>query len=286
VGVEPPFAIVGPVPEAWAEDLYAFADALAEHAWGGRGLERLVVGDVDASLREWMPQADYDRWRATQSVRSVVTGGKSFVADDGRRTAVVSLLTDRLLFLHMPTHETVEAALDARQDAEGYEFVDGTHWGASHVLWTEYVVERTRCGIARSLGWDYSALDNGFVVESLRDFEQNLPAMVWWAVAKGADPMESHQHWFELVRVYAMGRGRADAGSPIDEQGFTAFFAETLGAELETEWRNLDAAFQAAYERPTASTQELDELVHDDGWRRLYDEYRSIWAYLVRAEKG
>jgi hypothetical protein len=98
--------------------------------------------------------------------------------------------------------------------------------------------------------------------------------------------VESHQHWFELVRVYAMSRGRADADSQSDEGEFAGFFAETLGSDLETEWRGLDGALLAVYERPTAPTQELDELVHDDGWRPLYEEYRSIWTYLVEAEKG
>jgi hypothetical protein len=201
--VEPSFDIVGSVPAEWVRDLSTFAAALAKHPWGGSGLERLVVGDVDASLREWLPQAEYEDWRATQGVRSVVTGGKSFVAHDGRRTAVVPALTDQLLFLHLPAHEMVEAALNARQDAEGYEFVDSTHWGASHVVWTEYVVERTRRGITTQLGWGRSALDNGFVVEHSGTLRMNCPRLSngqwrtgptrWRATSTGSSSFASMQ---------------------------------------------------------------------------------------------
>lgn len=283
--MELPFELIGSVPDEWVADLREYADALAAHPWGGSSLARLIVGDVPSSLQTWMPEAEYDHWRATQSVRSVSTGGKSFTARDGRRSAAVPALTDRLTFLHLPCHEMVEAALDARQEGEGYVFVDSTHWGAAHVVWTEYVVERTRRGISSDLGWESSALDNAYIVEQLRAFEAELPGLVEWAVANGADPVESHQHWFELVRMYAMGRGRADAGSPADEEAFTRFFKETLAAELEAHWQDLDDAFRTAYGRPTAPTQELDELVHDGGWRSLYEEYRSIWRYLVDDEK-
>jgi hypothetical protein len=253
--VELAFELVGSVPEEWAQDLAVYARALAEHPWGGAGLERLVVGDVNASLTVWMRSDEYNQWRASQAVRSVATGGKSFVARDGRRTAVVPLLGERELFLHLPGHEMVEAALDERQARERYEFVDGTHWGVSHVLWTEYVVERTRRGICNELGGGFSALDNGFVVGQHRDFENALPEMVRWAVANGSDPVESFQHFYELVRVYAMSRGRADAGSPADEKDLAEFAQATLGAELTGEWRRLDAAFQDAYDRPSEPTE-------------------------------
>jgi hypothetical protein len=282
--MELPFEVNGPLPEEWAKDLAAYASALAGHPWGGTSLKRLVIGEVDASLREWMPAERYERWRAAQSVRSVITGAIAFVAKDGLRTAVVPPFKERLLFLHFPGHEMVEAVLDERQEAEGYEFVDGTHWGAAHVVWTEYVVERTRRRICNELGWGYSALDNGGLPEHVREFETNLEVLVKWAAEHGADPMESHQHFFELARVYAMSRGRADAGSPTDEEQFPAFFEETFGNELQPQWRALDAVLADAYEQPSLSTQELDELVHDDGWRALYEEYRSIWRYLVRTQ--
>lgn len=62
-------------------------------------------------------------------MRSVITGGIAFVAKDGMRTTVVPPFNERLLFLHFPGHAMVEAGLDERQEAEGYEFVDGTHSG-------------------------------------------------------------------------------------------------------------------------------------------------------------
>jgi hypothetical protein len=178
----------------------------------------------------------------------------------------------------------VEAVVDERQAAEGHQFVDSTHWGAAHVVWTEYVVERSRRSICNQLGWAFSALDNGCLPEHVREFETNLEVLVMRAAEHNADPMESHQHFFELARVSAMGRGRADAGSPADEEGFSSFFQETFGIELKSEWQALNGPLHQAYEHPSLSTQELDELVHHDGWRPLYEEYRSIWAYLVRTD--
>jgi hypothetical protein len=230
-----------------------------------------------------MPAEGYEHWKATKAVSSVITAGKSFVAKDGLRTAVVPAFNERALFLLLPGHETVKAALDERQETEGYQFVDSTHWGMAHVIWTEYVVERIRRSIANQLGWGFSALDNGRLPEHAREFETNLEPLVRWAAEHNADPMQSHQHCFELARVDAMSRGRADAGSQGDEEGFASFFKETFRTELNSEWQALDAAVRRAYEHPSLSTHVLDELVHD-GWRPLYDEYRLIWSYLVNME--
>jgi hypothetical protein len=67
----------------------------------------------------------------------------------------------------------IESVLDQRHAQEGHEFADGTHAGVAHVLWTEYVVERTRRGIANEPGWGYGALEQGLIVEPSRDFQTN-----------------------------------------------------------------------------------------------------------------
>jgi hypothetical protein len=169
--MELPFEIVGPLPEEWASDLAAYAAALAEHPWGGSSLRRLIIGEINASLKAWMPAEGYEHWKATKAVSSLITAGKSFVAKDGLRTAVVPAFNERALFLHLPGHEMVEAALDERQETEGYQFVDSTHWGMAHVIWTEYFVERIRPSITNQLGWGFSALDSGCLPEHAREFE-------------------------------------------------------------------------------------------------------------------
>jgi hypothetical protein len=47
------FEVVGSVADqSWIdEDLAAFADRLKASPWGGNGYDRLVVGDINASLR-------------------------------------------------------------------------------------------------------------------------------------------------------------------------------------------------------------------------------------------
>ena len=254
----------------------AYAERLSIHPWGGPTVDRLVVGGVDASLQEWMHPEEYEQWRRTQAVRSVITGAKSFIAADGKFTAVVPRFEDRSLFLHLPGHEMVEAALDKRQLAEGYQFVDQTHFGVAHVLWTEYVVERTRKSIANELGWPNSPLDDAGLVQHAREFEQSVASFLQQTKVTGTEPAESFQHWFELIRVYAMSRGRADAGSPVDEAAFDPFFEETLPAELRAEWLALDDALRQAYDRPEQTTTSLDRLVHDhDGNRCTRNTARS-----------
>lgn len=282
--VQLPFEVVGPLSAEWEENLVAYAGRLAEHPWGGAGLQRLVIGGMNESLSVWMRPQEYERWRASQGVRSVITGGKSFLAADGRWTAVVPPFDERSLFLHFPAHEMIEAALDRRQAAEGYEFVDSTHSGVAHVLWTEYVVERTRKGIANELGWPASKLDDGFLVDHANEFEQSVLGFLKTTAATGTEPVQSFQHWYELVRVYAMSRGRADAGSPADEASLSAFFHEAIPAELRDQWQWLDDALRDAYARPQAPTSELDALTHDEGWRPLHEEYRRLWSFLLRSE--
>jgi len=85
----------------------------------------------------------------------------------------VTPVDDRLILLQLASHEMIESVLDQRHAQEGHEFADGTHAGVAHVLWTEYVVERTRRGIANEPGWGYGALEQGLIVEPSRDFQTN-----------------------------------------------------------------------------------------------------------------
>jgi hypothetical protein len=61
-------------------------------------------------------------------------------------------------------------------------FEDQTHTGLAQVLWTEYVVERTRRAIANELAWGFADVENEFVVEQMQDIEREVPGLIRWAV--------------------------------------------------------------------------------------------------------
>lgn len=283
--VEQTLEVVGPLPREWVEDLLVYYAAMIERPWGGSGIERIVFGDMDQSLQAWWTREEYERWHSYQAQRSVAPAGKTIVANDGKQTAIVIPFADPLPFLTLAGHELVEAALAERQANEGYQFVERTQAEAAHVLWTEYVVERTRRSIFNDLGWGASVFEDESPAVQLQQFEAELPSLAKQAAETWDEPPEWFLHFYEVARVYAMSRGRADAGSPADEARFPIFSQCALGADLANQWRDFDASLAAAFAQPTASTTALDDLVHDEGWRPLHDEYRAIWEYLVQTEQ-
>ncbi len=281
------FQVVGEVPDqAWLDDdLTAFAERLKTAPWSGDGYDRLVIGDINASLREWMQPAEYEEWQAGHAGgRIAATGAKAFIASDGLRTAAVLPLPERFSFLMFACHEMVEAALGRRHYAEGHQFKEQTHTSLAHVLWTEYAVERTRRMIANELGWGYAEVENGFVVEQMQDIENELPGLIQWAVQHNEPPQRLFQHWYEMARVYAMTLGRADAGSPQPQEEIRRFKEKPLVTESIAGWGALDQALRDAYDRPTEPADALDQLVRNEGWMPLYEAMTVFWN--ARYEKA
>lgn len=69
-------------------------------------------------------------------------------------TAVVLPLPHRPEFLMFATHELLEAAQSAREEAEGFTFPShDVHLANAQVMRTEYVVERARLEISGALRW-------------------------------------------------------------------------------------------------------------------------------------
>lgn len=275
-----PLEIVGSAPiRSWVDDdLAAFAERLTTAPWGGDGYDRLVIGDINASLRMWMRPDEYEAWQAGhRGGRIAATGAKAFVAHDGVRTAAVLPLEDQFSFLMFACHEMAETALDRRHEAEGHEFKEMTHTSLAHVLWTEYVVERTRRTIANELAWGYAEVENGFVVEQMQDIENDLPGLVQWAVEHNEPPQRIIQHWYEMARVYAMALGRADAASPTDQGQIQNFKELPLVIESIAGWEALDQSLRDAYDQPTERADALDQLVRNEGWVHLYEEMETFW---------
>jgi len=174
-------------------------------------------------------------------------------------------------------HEMVESSLGRRHDDEAHDFQDGTHIGLAHVLWSEYVVERTRRTLANELGWGFSDIENGFLVEQMGDLEAEIPQLVQWAVEHDEPPQRIFQLWFEMARSYAMALGRADAGCPADEDQVGRFRALTLVVQTSAGWDAVDNSLRGAFGRAGDLAAVLDESVYGDGWSVLYQQFTHDW---------
>jgi len=280
--------IIGEVPGPWRSDLFAFADRAAAHAWGGAGLERLVVaelrqGAIGHALHEWMDAGEFRAWEREQSRRPVATGAKSFIAHDGRRTAVVLPLPQRPEFLMFATHELLEAAQSAREEAEGFAFPShDVHLANAHVMRTEYVVERARLEISGGLRWPQSSLDGVGLAEQVATFEQALPGIVRNSRVAEYPTQLAWQHWVNIIRVFAMSAGRAAAGSDVDRAELERFYAQPLIAETVSAWRTAQAALDALWDRPHEPTQTLAEDARHAVWQPLHDALLAVWRSRAR----
>lgn len=270
-GEERPFEVVGPVPEEWIEDLVAIADALVVHPWGGPTLQLVVCGDLLESLRSYMPRWRFLEWReGYRGGRIARTGAINFIAADGRRAAAVPTVPERATFLMLAGHEIVEAALERRFALQSsHRSREPTHTSLAHVLWTEYMVERTRRQIFNALDLGHSLLDNGLVSKQIEQLEGELPELIRRAVASGQIPQRVVQHWAELARVYVMSVARAEEGSPDDVSDLAAFRRHELVRESAEGWDALDSALRRAYEQPEADAYSLDQLILTQGWMKL-----------------
>lgn len=280
--------IIGESPETWRPDLLAFAGRAAAHPWGGAGLERLVVaelrqGAIGHALQAWMDADEFHAWEREQSARPVATGAKSFIAHDGRRTAVVLPLAQHPEFLMFATHELLEASQSAREEAEGFTFPShDVHLANAHVVRTEYVVERTRLEIGGALRWPQSSLDGVGLAEQVATFEQALPGIVGNSRRAEYPPQLAWQHWVNIIRVFAMSAGRAAAGSHVDRAELERFHAQQLIAETVSAWRTAQAALDALWNRPHEPTQTLAEEARQTVWQPLHDALLAVWRSRAR----
>ncbi len=285
---ELPFEVVGPVPQDWIDDLARVADSLREHPWGGPTLQLVLCGNLFELLRSYMPRWRFAEWRqGYKGGRIAGTGAINFIAADGRRAAAVPSVPERATFLMLAGHEIVEAALERRFARQAsHRSREPTHTSLAHVLWTEYVVERTRRQIFNGLGLGHSLLDNGLVSKQVEQLAGELPELIRWALERRQIPGRVSQHWAELARVYAMSLGRADEGSPEDVADLTAFRRHELVSESAAGWNALDGALRRAYDQPTADAYSLDQLILTQGWMKLYMGLGGLWDRRYAAAGG
>ena len=284
-----PFEVVGPVAPESVTDLFLVAETLRKHPWGGPTLQLLVCGDLLELLRSYMPRWRFVEWeQGYRGGRIARTGAINFIAADGRRAAAVPSVPERATFLMLAGHEIVEAALARRFALQAsHRSREPTHTSLAHVLWTEYVVERTRRQIFNELDLGHSRLDNGLVSKQIEQVAGELPELIRWAVRTRQIPGRVAQHWGELVRIYAMSLGRADEGSPDDLADLAAFREHELVSESAAGWDALDSALRRAYEQPKADAYSLDQLILTQGWMKLYiDGLGELWDRRYVAAGG
>jgi hypothetical protein len=282
-----PFEVHGDVPEAWNDDLAQFAEGLEAHEWGGPSIDVLAVGDVSVALQRLLGPDEFKEWETAIAEGVLpVDAALSFNAADGRRVALAPPMEDRDLLFALIAHEMAESALARRHDAEGHEVVDGEATSVAHVLWSDYVVERTRRQLFSDLGLGWSALDRSDLTPQVAAFEQELPELVTWAVQNSDVPMRVLQYWFGLARDYAMCRGRGDEASLGDIEAIAQFRGLPLLQPSVPGWDALDGALRAAYAEPKLPTDTHDQRVLETGWSPLFDSLGNVWNPRYQAAGG
>ena len=277
----PNYELVGSLDADAQEELDKYLLALEAHVWGGPGFERLVVTtDMKADLALWMPRPRYTEWVAgyASGLRQGITGAIHFLAKDGLRTAVVPWY-DRPMFLALSSHEAVEACLEARGTQRGYE-PDSEVLGG-HVLWSEYVCERTRHEVWLGLGGTASSLfDESYIANLAADFMRDLPGLIGEAVQRNAVPDVLMPRWYELARSFAMATGRADAELELAKRDVAGFLLSSLVREKPEAWANFRGALRAVYAAPNVPESDHDERVYDVWWMNktgLHGALGEIW---------
>ena len=176
------------------------------------------------------------------------------------------------------THELLEAAHSAREEAEGFAFPShDVHLANAHVVRTEYVVERARLAISRALGWPQSSLDGVGLPEQVGTFRQALPGLIRDSRAVRYPTQLAWQHWVNIIRVFAMSTGRAAAGSRVDATDLERFYAEPLITETAAAWHSADNGLDALWGSPRKPIQALADEARHAVWRPLHDALIVAW---------
>lgn len=244
------------MPQDWLAELDRFVQVLARHPWGGEGAERLIVSDDLASaLAEWMHA---DEWAADKPAvdayagTELQPGGKAFLAKDGRWSVAVAASSEKELFLMTAGHELIEAALEQRQRDAGEIWQGQSVLGLSHLVWSEYVVERTRTEIGRELGFEPASQETNRALLRTAAHTQRL------ALSAGA---VSPQSWVDLMLMWARVLGRVDGGHELEARDVQAFYAHGMMSSVAPGWQSLHESLREVFESPGTPSPAIDQAV-------------------------
>jgi hypothetical protein len=257
---ELPFQLEGSLPFDCRSEMAAFAEAAAQHPWGGGGPGRVVVSeDLVGDYQRLMPPTKFREWWGRQEARRQSTQalgvGMAFEAQDGIITAVFVKLGTKDQLLWLFGHEFLEGALAVRAATGGYPEPVTPEENHARALWDEYVVERTRREIAAGLGWPPGDLDRSFLTSSANDVL--------------AAPPSDEASWYPLLAIdFAKCAGRADAGVEHEAEELNQFFGMSFP---NGSWRAYLDALRGVYAAPEADPSKHDQAVWQ-AWADIWTE--------------
>jgi len=263
----------GTWPDEVRLELERFAHDLASHERGypidGR---MVVVSDSDGrELKRWMKPDAYDKWYEIATQQPVVASGKTFVAQDGVITAVVSRFDEPGDQLVLCSHELIEMADLRRHEDEGWIYPEGGRDLLGLIFADEYATERLREEIAKQLGWPFCDTHDEMALIRFADEIQNAmpaprydpPADDFWA------------HWQTLARMWSMTCARR-LTSPNAEDAFLAWAKHPM---IEDDgWAPVERALRELYDRSDLRRDALVELAAKRIWDPIENYGREAWT--------
>lgn len=211
--------------------------------------------DLASALAEWMQP---DAWEAERPAVDAYAGtelqpdGKAFLAKDGRWSVAVAATSEKELFLMTAGHELIEAALERRQRDAGEIWQGQSLVGLAHLVWSEYVVERTRIEIGREFGFEPASQETNRALLRAAALTQKL------ALLAGAIPPQS---WVDLMLMWARVIGRVDGGHELEARDVQAFYAHGMMGSVALGWQSLNELFREVFESPGIPSPAIDRAV-------------------------
>jgi hypothetical protein len=272
-----------PIPTEQQQGLIKFADELNKHPHGGPIRGRIVQAEphptgitatMQRALQMYMKDEEYERWRAAQADRMVVTGGKTFIADDGVVTAILCPMPGMTQeFLDLAAHELIEMAELIREQSDGWVSPTDPDEADGITLFDEYRNERVRQEIRERLSWPEGQLDaSSGLVSMAVEISDRMPA-----TRLDPPPPEFWGAWLHLGQVWAMVSGRGAAGSASAQRDLADWrqhkFASAAG------WSPIAEAMNTLYQEPDLERDQLASQAAAGVRRPLIAYGRQAWRH-------
>lgn len=261
--------------EVQQESLNSFCERLACHPQGGQVEGRMVVAQPSSGgmlkvLQMYMRDEEYEPWFARLRHRTVVTGGKTFVADDEVITAVLAPLEGQAL-LDLAAHEAIEIAHAAEHRESGFVRPADPDEADGLTLYDEYRIERARREISRELGWVEGPID---AVQGLRSVVEEIASRM---PARRLDPpgLDFFGAWLEMAQSCVMTFGRASGGSQSATEDVQRWKEHALIADEG--WQPVQQSLHDLYAQPGLGLDELAPVTASVIRRPILGYGRGAW---------
>lgn len=262
-------------PPDQRQALEAFCAEVSKHPQGGNVEGRIVLAEdgheefVEA-LRVYMDTGEFQSWFSRRQGRTGITGGKTFVSEDGVITAVLSHIHGQDL-LDLAAHEAIEMAHSLEQREADFRHPTDPDEADGLTLYDEYRVERVRREIASRLGWPEGAIDG---VLALRPAAEEIASRM---PPRRLDPPANDffMAWLEMARAWTMACGRAAAGNETAGKDLGQWAEHKLIADggWQPVQRSLDDLFRQAH----LTLEEIPPFAASTVRRPILEYGRAAW---------